>query len=128
MGGCAAHFFYKVFYPAIWALNQVANWVLRIIGLEPVSEAELGHSEEELRLLLSASGQAASDHSLGRAIAQKAFSLKDLRARNIMLPRNKIVALFAGRPESSLKVAEASRHNGFLCVGKQSIKSSEWFM
>lgn len=109
--------FYKLFYPAIWALNQVANWVLRIIGLAPVSEGELAHSEEELRLLLAEGGGAGLDNSLGRSIALKAFSLKNLKARNIMLPRNKIVALFMGQPaESNLRIAEASRHTRFpLC-------------
>ena len=128
-------FFYKVFYPAIWSLNQVANWVLRIIGLEPVSEAELGHSEEELRLLLAEPGGADSDNSLSRTIAVKAFSLKELRARNIMLPRNKIVALFAEHPiESNLKLAEASRHTRFpLCretidqvIGMVHVKDLLW--
>ena len=109
--------FYKVFYPAIWALNRVANWVLKIVGLEPVSEAELGHSEEELRLLLAESGTAGSDGSIGRAISLKAFSLKDLRARNIMLPRNKIVALLVGQPiDENLRIAETTRHTRFpLC-------------
>lgn len=109
--------FYKVFYPAIWTLNHVANSVLRVAGLEPVSEAELGHSEEELRLLLAESSDAAPDNSLGRVISLKAFSLKNLKARNIMLPRNKIVALFVGHSiESNLKIAETSRHTRFpLC-------------
>jgi CBS domain containing-hemolysin-like protein len=111
--------FYKVFYPAIWALNRVANWVLRIVGIEPVSEAELGHSEEELRLLLADRGDAGTEGSLGRAISLKAFSLKNLKARNIMLPRNKIVALFVEHSaDSNLRTAEASRHTRFpLCRG-----------
>lgn len=127
--------FYKLFYPAIWALNQVANWVLRIIGLDPVSEGELAHSEEELRLLLAESGGAGTDNSLGRAISLRAFSLKNLKARNIMLPRNKIVALFAEEPvELNLRVAEASRHTRFpLCrktvdqvIGMVHVKDLLW--
>jgi len=129
--------FYKLFYPAIWALNQVANWVLRIVGLEPVSEAELVHSEEELRLLLAESGDANSNGSIGRAISLKAFSLKNLKARNIMLPRTKIVALLVGHPvESNLKIAEASRHTRFpLCretvdqvIGMVHIKDLLWLI
>ncbi|MCI0418262.1 MAG: hemolysin family protein [Acidobacteria bacterium] len=128
-------FFYKLFFPAIWALNQVANWVLRIIGLEPVSEGELAHSEEELRLLLAESGNARSDNSISRAISLKAFSLKSLKARNIMLPRNKIVALYAEQSaESNLRTAEASRHTRFpLCretmdqvIGMVHVKDLLW--
>jgi len=128
-------FFYKLFYPAIWALNQVANGVLRIVGLEPVSEGELAHSEEELRLLLAESGGAGSVNSLSRAISLKAFSLKNLKARNIMLPRNKIVALFVGHSvESNLRTAEASGHTRFpLCrdtvdkvIGMVHVKDLLW--
>lgn len=108
--------FYKLFYPAIWVLNHMANWVLKGVGLDPVSEAELVHSEEELRLLLAESADKSAG-STGRAISMRAFSLKSLKARNIMLPRNKIVALFVEHSiESSLKVSEASRHTRFpLC-------------
>jgi CBS domain containing-hemolysin-like protein len=54
-----------------------------------------------------------------------------------MLPRNKIVALFTGNPiESSLKVAEASRHTRFpLCretidrvIGMVHVKDLLWQM
>jgi CBS domain containing-hemolysin-like protein len=111
------NFFYKLFYPAIWFLNRVANWILKLIGIEPVSEADLGHSEEELRLLLADQMMDDSNNSLSRSILLNAFSLKNLKARNIMLPRNKIVALFVEQPiEASLKIAEVSRHTRFpLC-------------
>jgi CBS domain containing-hemolysin-like protein len=46
--------FYRISFPAIWALNHAANWLLRRFGLEPVSEMELVHSEEELRLIIGA--------------------------------------------------------------------------
>ena len=108
-----------------------------MIGLDPLSEGELAHSEEELRLLLAESSGAGSDKSLGRAISLKAFSLKNLKARNIMLPRNKIVALFAGQPvESNLRIAEASRHTRFpLCretvdqvIGMVHVKDLLWLI
>jgi CBS domain containing-hemolysin-like protein len=109
--------FYRLFYPAIWLLNGMANFLLRSAGIEPVSEQELGHSEEELRLLLAETSSANPATSLSRAILLNAFSLKSLKARNIMLPRNKIVALFARESvESNLEVARSSHHTRFpLC-------------
>lgn len=111
--------FYKLFYPAIWFLNRVANQILRLIGIEPASESDLSHSEEEVRLLLAGSGSDKDASSLSRSILLNAFSLKNLKARNIMLPHNKIVALFVDQPvEASLRIAEASRHTRFpLCRG-----------
>jgi CBS domain containing-hemolysin-like protein len=52
--------FYVVFKPAIWLLNELANWLIkRIFHLDPVAESELAHSEEELRLILDESAKAA---------------------------------------------------------------------
>ena len=47
--------FYKISFPFIWALNHTAMWLLRRFGVEPVSEADMVHSEEELRLLFDGS-------------------------------------------------------------------------
>ncbi len=111
--------FYRIFYPAIWSLNRVANSVLCWFGVQPASELDLVHSEEELRLLLAEMGGNTGEHSLSRSILLNAFSLKNLRARNIMLPRNRVVALFVDQPiEASLAIAQASRHTRFpLCRG-----------
>jgi CBS domain containing-hemolysin-like protein len=50
------HFFYVLFRPAIWILNGAANWLLKaLFRLEPASESELAHSEEELRHIVSES-------------------------------------------------------------------------
>ncbi|HLP77848.1 MAG TPA: CNNM domain-containing protein, partial [Candidatus Paceibacterota bacterium] len=47
--------FYRISFPMIWMLNHTANWLLRRFGIEPVTEGELVHSEEELRLIVGAS-------------------------------------------------------------------------
>ena len=45
-------FFYRVMYPFIWILNGSANLLVRLFGITPVSEHELAHTEEDLRLML----------------------------------------------------------------------------
>jgi len=46
--------FYTIFRPAIWVLNISATFLLRrVLRIQPCSEHELAHSEEELRLILS---------------------------------------------------------------------------
>jgi CBS domain containing-hemolysin-like protein len=47
--------FYKIMYPFIWVLNGSARIVSSIFGLKPVSENEIAHTEEELRIILSES-------------------------------------------------------------------------
>ncbi len=129
------HFFYKAFYPAIWVLNRVANRLLGTVGLRPASEHELGHSEEELRMLLSESSPGVSQDSLSRRILRRTFTLKSLQARNIMLPRNKIDALYLEKsPEQNLEIVKAYRHTRFpVCrktlddvVGMVHIKHLLW--
>ena len=128
-------FFYKGFYPAIWLLNGVANRILKAVGLRPASEQELGHSEEELRLLLSESNPGEGQDSLSRRILRRTFSLKSLQARNIMLPRNKIDALFLEMSlDRNLEIAKVNHHTRFpVCrktlddvVGMVHIKHLLW--
>src|SRR5438552_7807872 len=68
--------FFWASYPFNWMLNRTAQWLLRQAGIEPVSEAERIHSEEELRLLVSASQKHAGGSALGRDIVLNALDLR----------------------------------------------------
>jgi CBS domain containing-hemolysin-like protein len=109
--------FYKCFRPAIWVLNEVANRGIQAIGFDIARETEKGHSEEELKLLFSESNLEIPRDSLSRRVLLKAFSLKNLQARNIMLPRNRIDALFLEYSlEANLEIAKTHQHTRFpLC-------------
>lgn len=86
--------FYKLSYPFIWALNHTALWLLRKFGIEGASEAELHHSDEELRLLFAASHERQEDSTpLGRDIVMNAMDLRNRIVRDVMTPRPEIVAL-----------------------------------
>ena len=47
--------FYKLMYPVIWVLNSIANWILRLVGIQVVGEHEAAHTEEEIRILMEES-------------------------------------------------------------------------
>src|SRR5258707_7561767 len=49
--------FYVASYPFNWLLNRSAQWLLRQVGIEAVSESKRVHSEEELRVLVTTSQQ-----------------------------------------------------------------------
>ena len=68
-------------------------WLLRRFGIEPQSEAELVHSEDELRLLFAASGKHSGATTLGREIVLNALDLRRRVVRDVMRPRQEIVAL-----------------------------------
>ncbi len=112
------YFFYKMTYPAIWLLNHTANYLLKLVGVAPVSESEIGHDEEELRLLLASSH--ASRLSLQkRELLDNVFELSHRVARQIMLPRQDVIYISTTRPVAeNLRMARRSGHTRFpLCEG-----------
>ena len=106
--------FYKASYPFIWMLNHASAWLLRRIGIEPVSEGELEHSEEELKLLISSRGGAEEKSSLGREIVLNSFDLRQRIAREVMRPRREIVFLKASETIDACRaVASESRYSRY---------------
>ena len=109
--------FYKISYPAIWALNHTAQFLLRRVGIEPASEAEMVHSQEELRLMVSASQEHSGATSLGKDVVLNALDLSRREARDVMRPRGEIVVLDTTASISEcLDIAEKTRYSRFpLC-------------
>jgi CBS domain containing-hemolysin-like protein len=110
--------FYKLTYPAIWLLNHAANAILRMIGIHPVSEAELGHSEEELRRLVTEPAHDGLAAQKGE-ILDNVFELSHRTARQITIPRADVVYLSTRRSlTDNLEIARKSGHTRFLlCDG-----------
>lgn len=110
--------FYRLTYPVIWLLNHAANAILKVVGIEPVSEAELGPEEAELRLLL-ASRHASRLSEDKRALLDNVFELSHRIARQIMVPRADVVSLDTTEPlEHNLAVARRSGHTRYpVCEG-----------
>jgi len=112
------YLFYWAAFPAIWMLNKAANAILRLIRIRPVSEHEIAHSEEELRLLL-ASRHAARLSDSKRDLLDNVFELFERVARQVMLPRSDVVYLSTQRTlAENLDLARKSGHTRFpLCDG-----------
>jgi CBS domain containing-hemolysin-like protein len=111
------HAFYRATYPAIWLLNKAANGLLQLFGVEPVTEGELGHSEEELRLLLASTEEELSQQK--RELLDNVFELSHRVARQIMVPRGDVVYLSTTKSvDDNLRLARSSGHTRFpLCRG-----------
>lgn len=111
--------FHTMTFPFIWALNHAAMFLLRRVGIEPVSESELHHSEEELRLLLAHPPKGADGSRFGRSLVLNAFDLSERIAREIMRPRHEITGLDTDASiEECLEIARRTRYSRFpLCDG-----------
>lgn len=108
------HWFYALFKPAIWALNGLANLILRGVGVKPVSETDLVHSEEELRILLAHAGKSRTIAKHRADFILRFFDLQELEARHIMTPRMRIVALDARKTfEENMAIAEEAGYSRF---------------
>ncbi len=109
--------FYRLSYPFVLALNWSSQWLLRQVGLEATTEAERVHSEEELRLLFAAAQKKAGGHSLRREILLNALDLRRRLVRDVMRPRQEIVAFDTETTIAEcLDLAEKTRYSRFpLC-------------
>lgn len=85
--------FYRMMYPFIWILNGSARLITGLFGLKRVSEHELAHSEEELRIILSESYKNGEINQSEFKYVNKIFEFDDRIAKEIMVPRTEIVSL-----------------------------------
>ncbi|WP_409291703.1 hemolysin family protein [Peribacillus sp. SCS-37] len=85
--------FYKILYPVIWIMNGSARLVTRFMGFKSVSEHDIVHSEEELRIILSDSYKSGEINQSEYKYVNKIFEFDDRIAKEIMVPRTEIVTL-----------------------------------
>jgi CBS domain containing-hemolysin-like protein len=112
--------FYVLFKPAIWFLNGAANLILRhLFKVQPVSEHELAHSEEELRVILAQSAKHEEVSSLGKELLLNALDFRERVVRDITTPRGEVVFLNTEDSfEENLRRAIESKHTRLpLCDG-----------
>ncbi|UCF19702.1 MAG: HlyC/CorC family transporter [Gemmatimonadota bacterium] len=79
--------------PLIWAINESANLLLRLIGVRLPSEAEKVHSPEEIMLLVRRSGETGLVERDEQSMIHGVFELTRTVAREVMTPRPDIVAV-----------------------------------
>lgn len=109
--------FYKIFYPIIRALNALANIVLKIWRIEPANEADLAHTEEELRMLVDASQRHGILDKMEGKLLDNVFEFSDRVVSEVMVPRQDMVCLYIqDSMEEVLKVVKEYGHTRYpLC-------------
>ncbi|KMY56015.1 membrane protein [Bacillus sp. FJAT-27231] len=85
--------FYRVMYPFIWLLNSSARFFTGLFGLEPVSEHEVAHSEEELRIILTESYKSGEINQSEYKYVDNIFEFDERIAKEIMVPRTEMITL-----------------------------------
>jgi CBS domain containing-hemolysin-like protein len=89
--------FYWSMYPAIWVLNESANFVLRLAGLSAAGGHDSHYSTDELKLILRTSQPGEAFSKDERNILANSLDFSQLRVSDLMRPINEVIALYASR-------------------------------
>ncbi len=85
--------FYVIFRPFIWVLVRSSAAVLRWFGVTASSGVTLVHSEEELKMLVTASREKGVLEEEEQEMLHKVFEFADKDAVDVMVPRPDVVAV-----------------------------------
>ncbi len=102
--------FHFVFNPLIWVLNGAANALLKLMGIQPLSQHEL-YSTEELRLILDQGKESGALKSAEHELINNVFEFSERSVRQIMVPRTNMIALDITTPGS--RVVDSFVEEGF---------------
>ena len=90
--------FLRVFQPFIRVLNGMGWAVVRMFGMKAASGHGLVHSEEELKMLVTASQQAGVLEEDEEQMLHRVFHFAEFTAAEMMVPRTEMTAVKADAP------------------------------
>lgn len=85
--------FYRLMYPVIIGMNGSARLLIGLFGIKSMSESEVAHSEEELRMILSDSFKGGEINQAEYKYVNKIFEFDDRIAKEIMAPRTEMMSI-----------------------------------
>jgi putative hemolysin len=90
--------FMRAFWPFITLLNRAGQAVVRLLGLRGRGGHAMVHSEEELKMLVTASQEAGVLEETEEQMLHRVFGFADLTAGQVMVPRTELVGIPAAMP------------------------------
>jgi len=101
----------RALWPFIRLLHGTAQAIIRLIGLRGNEGRTIVHSEEELKMLVTASQEAGVLEEHEEQMLHRVFGFADLTAGQIMTPRTELVAVAAGATrEEVVNLITRTRH------------------
>lgn len=112
------YIFHKIGYPVITLFDHTAWFFLKVLGVQKATEADVAHSEEELRMIVSASHRGGVLNQMESDLIDNVFDFADRVAHEVMVPRQDMICLFADDSyEENLKVVRETSHTRYpLCL------------
>jgi CBS domain containing-hemolysin-like protein len=102
--------FLFVFRPLIALLNGIANWVLRLFRVRPADALEVGHSAEDLAVIIATGRREGVIEDFAHRLLTGAIIFGDLDGSDVMVPRPDVRAAPADATVS--QVQELMRATG----------------
>ncbi|TAA69829.1 hemolysin family protein [Planomicrobium okeanokoites] len=100
--------FGKIMAPFIFVMTGASRLLLRIFGIQP-AQAEQGHSEEELKIIMAQSFQSGEINQTELSYMQNIFAFDERSAKDVMVPRTQMIA-FPDSLSSEELLAEIREH------------------
>ena len=85
--------FYSIAYPIIRGMNGSAQFLIKLFGFKSMSESEVAHTEEELRMILSDSLKSGEINQAEYKYVNRIFEFDDRIAKEIMAPRTEMITI-----------------------------------
>jgi CBS domain containing-hemolysin-like protein len=95
--------FIIVFRPLIVLLNGLANGVLRLLGVEPADRLDVGHSAEDLAVIIAAGQEEGVIEDFTHRLLTGAIIFGDLNASGVMVFRPDVVSVSNDTPVAEIE-------------------------
>jgi CBS domain containing-hemolysin-like protein len=90
--------FMRVLWPFLRLMHGAAHVIVRAFGVAREDSRTMAHSEEELKMLVTASQEAGVLEEQEEQMLHRVFGFADLTAGRVMVPRTEVVAVSADAP------------------------------
>src|SRR5216110_1109060 len=111
--------FMRAFWPFIRLVHGTAQAVINALGMKGTDHRAMVHSEEELKMLVTASQEAGVLEEQEEQMLHRVFGFADLTAGQVMIPRTELVAVAADTPLNDLLKAVSDSGFARLPVYRQ---------
>jgi putative hemolysin len=79
----------------VWFLQESANLVTRLFGIEPAPAGVVAHTEDDIRMIVAQTPEIQADE---QEMLYKVFDFADKEAHEVMVPRPEVVAISVDLP------------------------------
>src|SRR5207244_6038947 len=94
--------FMRLFWPLVRLVHVTAQTISNGLGMHGADRRAMVHSEEELKMLVTASQEAGVLEEHEEQMLHRVFGFADLNAGKVMIPRTELVAVAADSSRDEL--------------------------